>query len=57
LKKTYSFIAFLVIAAAVEGQAPTSFNYQSVLRDAEGVMKSDKVVIVEFEIVYPVYED
>jgi uncharacterized protein (TIGR02145 family) len=50
MKKLYTLIAFLIIAAAVKGQAPTSFNYQAVLRDTEGVLKANKAVTVKFEI-------
>jgi uncharacterized protein (TIGR02145 family) len=50
MKKFYTLIVFLIIAATVMGQAPTSFNYQAVLRDTEGVLKANKAVSVKFEI-------
>jgi len=50
MKKIYSLILFLVFAAIINGQAPTSFNYQAVLRDSEGILKANKPVAVKFEI-------
>lgn len=50
MKKLYTLIALLVIAAALKGQAPTSFNYQAALRDAAGVLKANQAVTVKFEI-------
>ena len=41
MKKIYTFIAVLFIAASVFGQAPASFKYQAVLRDARGNIRAN----------------
>lgn len=50
MKKLYTLFTLLIIAASLKGQAPTSFNYQAVLRDAAGVLKANQAVTVKFEI-------
>jgi hypothetical protein len=41
MKKIYTFIAALFITASVFGQAPSSFKYQAVLRDARGNIRAN----------------
>ncbi len=41
MKKIFAFTAALIIAATLMGQAPSSFKYQAVLRDARGNIKAN----------------
>jgi hypothetical protein len=41
MKKLYTIIAVLFVSASVFGQAPASFKYQAVLRDARGNVKAN----------------
>jgi len=47
---TASVTLFLVSALTLLSQTPTTFNYQAVLRDADGIIKSDANVSIELEI-------
>jgi hypothetical protein len=50
MKKLYSFIIALFTVATLMGQAPESFKYQAVLRNARGDIKVSKAVIIGIDI-------
>ena len=47
---TASLMLFMVSFLTLPGQTPTTFNYQAVLRDADGYIKADANVNIELEI-------
>ena len=50
MKKLYSLIFALLIAATLMGQAPESFKYQAVLRNARGDLKASTATVIGIEI-------
>jgi hypothetical protein len=50
MRKLITFIAFLIIVATINGQAPSSFTYQALLRDAAGTAKPNAPITVKFDI-------
>ena len=50
MKKLYSILTFLIIAVSLMAQAPLSFKYQAVLRDARGNIKSNTKATVAIDI-------
>ncbi len=50
MKKIYTFLAAVLFAATVFGQAPESFKYQAVLRDVSGNIKANANVSIEIAI-------
>ena len=50
MKKLYSLIIALLIAATLMGQAPESFKYQAVLRNARGDLKVSTATVIGIEI-------
>jgi hypothetical protein len=47
---TASLMLFMVSVLTLLGQTPTTFNYQAVLRDADGYINADANVNIELEI-------
>ncbi|MFA5818660.1 MAG: hypothetical protein WC854_05220 [Bacteroidales bacterium] len=50
MKKLFTFTAVLLIAVTLMGQAPASFKYQAVLRDARGNIKANTATHIIFNI-------
>jgi hypothetical protein len=50
MKKIYTFITFLLLAATLAGQVPSSFKYQAVLRDARGNIKANTATSIAIDI-------
>ncbi|MCX6255079.1 MAG: DUF1566 domain-containing protein [Bacteroidia bacterium] len=50
MKKIYTFITALLIAATLLAQTPLSFKYQAVLRDARGNLKASTNAIIGIDI-------
>lgn len=51
MRKLIAFIGTLLITLSLQGQAPTSFKYQSVLRDSRGNFKANCSVNIRIDIV------
>jgi hypothetical protein len=50
MKKLYTLLTFLFFTFILFGQAPVSFKYQAVLRDASGTIKANTATTVTIEI-------
>jgi hypothetical protein len=50
MKKLYSFIIALVTITTLMGQAPESFKYQAVLRNARGDIKASSAAVIGIDI-------
>jgi uncharacterized protein (TIGR02145 family) len=50
MKKLFTFTVALIIAATLIGQAPSSFKYQAVLRDARGNIKANTATNIIIDI-------
>ena len=50
MKKIYTFIAVVLLAASIFAQAPQSFKYQAVLRDGSGNVKASTAVSINISI-------
>lgn len=50
MKKVFISIVILIAQLAIWAQSPQSFNYQAVLRDASGKIKSDKPVVLQIDL-------
>lgn len=50
MKKIFTFTTALLIAATLMGQAPASFKYQAVLRDARGNIKANTATNIILDI-------
>ena len=50
MKKIYTFVAVVLLAASIFAQAPQSFKYQAVLRDGSGNVKASTAVSINISI-------
>jgi hypothetical protein len=50
MKKIYTFVAVVLLAASIMAQAPQSFKYQAVLRDGSGNVKASTAVSINISI-------
>jgi len=50
MKKIVTLFALLIMISAVYGQAPPSFSYQAILKDAAGTVRANTATTVKFEI-------
>lgn len=50
MKKLYSFIVAVITTTILLGQAPASFKYQAVLRDARGNIKANTLTSIKIDI-------
>ena len=51
MNRAFFFLTSLVIAFNVLGQAPHSFNYQAILRNADGTIKENETISLQIRIV------
>lgn len=51
MKRIYSFLTLLILTLSVAAQVPDAFQYQAVVRDNEGNLRSNENVNVEISII------
>lgn len=51
MKRIFSFLAIILLASSLMGQAPESFKYQSVLRNLRGDIKINTATTINIDIV------
>jgi hypothetical protein len=51
MKRTINLLAALVIVTSLFGQSPNAFNYQAVIRDANGLIQATKSEAIQISII------
>jgi len=63
MKRILLFICFVTMFLAVSGQVPQAFNYQAILRNSDGTIKVNEIVVLQISIIHsltdgpPVYTE